>query len=160
MKKHTLIVILFFLAASINGSAQRLPAWKFSDLKTAMDTASGPTVFNFWATFCTPCLKELPYFEAAAKQYKEEGVRVILVSLDLQEAYPKKIQQLVAKRKLTTPVVFLDETNADLFIPAVDSTWSGAIPASLFLNPKKGYRKFLEEEFTREKLDAEIQKML
>jgi thiol-disulfide isomerase/thioredoxin len=115
---------------------------------------------NFWATFCKPCIAELPYFQALANQYRKKGVKLIMISLDLKESYPKSVAAFVKKRKLTSPVVFLDEQNADLFVPLVDSSWSGAIPASLFINKKKGYRKFVEEELSREKLDAEIKAML
>ena len=64
------------------------------------------------------------------------------------------------KRKFTAPIKFLDETNADLFCPAVDENWSGAIPASLFINNKTGHRKFFEEQLTREQVDKEIRDMI
>ena len=67
---------------------------------------------------------------------------------------------LQKKLKLTSPVVFLDESNADLFCPVVDSTWSGSIPASIFIHNEKGYRKFFEEELSKEQLEAEIKNML
>jgi thiol-disulfide isomerase/thioredoxin len=163
MKK---LITMLMLAAAMGittraeAQAQTIPVWKLADLKAAMDSAEGPTIINFWATFCKPCIAELPYFQAAANQYKEKGVKLVMVSLDLKEAYPKTIAAFARGRKLTSPVVFLDESNADLFVPAVDSSWSGAIPASLFINPKRGYRYFVEEELSKAKLDAEIKKML
>jgi hypothetical protein len=93
-------------------------------------------------------------------QYKSKGVNLVMVSLDLKEAYPKTVLSFVKRLKLTSSVVFLDESNADLFCPAVDSTWSGAIPASLFINPQTRYRKFYEEELSKEKLEREILEML
>jgi len=95
-----------------------------------------------------------------AKQYRSRGLKLILVSLDLKEAYPKAVQAFVKNRGLTAPVVYLDESNADNFVPLVDSAWSGAIPASLFINRQIGYRKFVEEELSKEKLEAEIRLML
>ena len=83
-----------------------------------------------------------------------------MVSLDLKEAYPSKVQAFSKKLKLTSPVVFFDESNADIFCPVVDSSWSGVIPASLFINNSTGYRKFYEEELSKEKLEAEIKSML
>ena len=161
LKKRTRTFLLItVMLISLSTKAQTIPVWKLADLKAAMDTTSGPVIINFWATFCKPCIAELPHFQAAANQYKAQGVQLIMVSLDLKEAYPKAIQNFVTKRKLTSPVVFLDESNADLFVPAVDSSWSGSIPASLFINRSKGYRQFLEEELSREKLEAEIRKML
>jgi thiol-disulfide isomerase/thioredoxin len=153
-------MVMAVVVASFKANAQEIPVWKLADLKTVMDTASGPTIINFWATFCKPCIAELPYFQDAANRYRAQGVKLIMVSLDLKESYPKAVQNFVAKRKLTSPVVFLDESNADLFVPAVDSSWSGSIPASLFINRSKGYRQFHEEELSKEKLEAEIRKML
>lgn len=152
--------LLVATVATLEGQSQQVPAWKLADLKKAMDSAKGPTVINFWATFCKPCIAELPHFQAMANQYKAAGVKLIMVSLDLNEAYPKKIAAFAKNRKLTSPVVFLDESNADLFVPAVDSSWSGAIPASLFLNPEKNYRFFVEDELSKDRLNLEVKKML
>ncbi len=161
MKKVLIpIVLITVMVAAGKADAQKIPAWKPADLKTAIDTAKSPTIINFWATFCKPCIAELPHFQALADQYRKNGMNLILVSLDLKEAYPKSVATFVKTRKLTSPVVFLDEQNADRFVPLVDSTWSGAIPASLFLNRQKGYKKFIEEELSKEKLEAEIRKML
>jgi thiol-disulfide isomerase/thioredoxin len=160
----TTTIKYFFLCltfiAAINASAQKIPLWKLNDLKAAIDSANQPTIINFWATFCKPCIAELPHFQQLANQYKEQGVKLVMVSLDLKEAYPAKVMSFANKLKLTSPVVFLDESNADLFCPAVDSSWSGAIPASIFLNRSTGYRKFYEEELSKTKLEAEIKAML
>lgn len=140
-------------------SSTPVPKWKLADLQQAMDAATQPTIFNFWATFCKPCIAEIPHFQELVKKYESAGVKLVLVSLDLPEAY-SKIRPFAIKRKFTAPIVFLDETNADLFCPAVDESWSGAIPATLLLNPKKGYRKFFEEEMSQEKLEKEIRLMI
>jgi hypothetical protein len=55
---------------------------------------------------------------------------------------------------------FLDETNADYFCPKVDEKWSGAIPATLFINNSKNHRKFVEEQVSEEVLEKEIQHLL
>src|SRR5689334_6549001 len=109
---------LFFVWA-LNASAQSIPKWKLNDLKAAIQNAEKPTIFNFWATFCKPCVAEIPYFQQLAKKYEKEGVQLILISLDLSEAYPKQISSFATKHKFTSPIKFLDETNADLFCPVV-----------------------------------------
>ena len=160
-KKQRLIILLMALMVlTTSAEAQTIVSWKVKDLQTAMDTATAPTIINFWATFCKPCIEELPHFQTLAKQYRSRGLKLILVSLDLKEAYPKAVQAFVKNRGLTAPVVYLDESNADNFVPLVDSAWSGAIPASLFINRQIGYRKFVEEELSKEKLEAEIRLML
>ena len=93
-------------------------------------------------------------------KYKNKGVKLLLVSLDFKESYPDKVSSFADKRKFTSPVVWLDETNADFFCPKVDSKWSGVMPATLFINNKKGYRSFFEEEMPKEKFETELKKIL
>lgn len=160
MKKLNFYLLVLAVLLAGYSQGQEIPVWKLEELKSTIKDSKEPTIINFWATFCKPCIAELPYFQALANQYKNAGVKLIMVSLDLKEAYPAKVKSFAKKLKLTSPVVFLDETNADLFCPVVDSSWSGAIPASLFINNATGYRKFYEEELSKEKLEAEIKNML
>lgn len=157
------IEYIFFLMAlflSLTAATQQVPRWKLANLQSAIRDSKEPTIINFWATFCKPCIAELPHFQALAAKYKAQGVKMVMVSLDLKEAYPSKIVSFKQKLNLTSPIVFLDESNADLFCPVVDSSWSGSIPASLFINNATGYRKFFEEELSKEKVEIEIKNML
>jgi thiol-disulfide isomerase/thioredoxin len=155
---------IFFIAALVvsfnQAVAQEIPKWKLYDLEAAMKNAEKPTIFNFWATFCKPCIEELPYFQELVKKYDSAGVQLILVSLDLPEAYPARIKKFAVKQNITAPITFLDETDADLFCPAVDAKWSGAIPASLFVNNKTDYRKFFEDQLSKAHLEKEIMEMI
>jgi thiol-disulfide isomerase/thioredoxin len=155
-----IFTLVFFTTVVVHSNAQDIAKWKISDLKAAINNTDKPTIFNFWAAICKPCVEEIPYFQQAVKKYDSAGVRLVLISLDLPEAYPKQIASFAAKHKFTAPIKFLNETNADVFCPAVDSSWSGVIPASLFINNKTGYRKFFEEQLSKEKLEKEIQEML
>lgn len=156
-KFFTALVLILLVHSA---SAQDMPKWKVDDLKAAIAKAEGPTIFNFWATFCKPCIEEIPYFQELAKKYEASGVRLVLVSLDAPEEYPARIRTIAQKFKMTAPIAYLDESNADLFCPAVDEKWSGAIPASLFVNNKTGYRQFYEDQLTKEELAKEIERMI
>ena len=157
MKQINKIILLFVFAFSLtSANAQEIKKWKLQDLEAAIKNSDTPTIINFWATFCKPCIEELPYFQETAKRYNSAGVQLILVSLDLPQAYPKKISAFAIKNKIKAPIAFLDETNADLFCPKVDQNWSGAIPASLFVNNKTGYRKFFEDQLSKEQVEKEI----
>ncbi len=165
INKIIILVLVFFV--SINSYSQTsaintvaIPKWKLADLQDAIDKSDKPTIFNFWATFCKPCIEEIPYFQEEVKKYEKEGVQLVLVSLDMPELYPKKIQSFVNRFKFTADVVYLDETNADLFCPIVDPKWSGSIPASLFINRETGYRSFFEDQLSRKQLTDEIEKMI
>jgi thiol-disulfide isomerase/thioredoxin len=159
MKKLSKYFLFFFLILCLNTKAQEIQKWKLNDLTSAIQNAEVPTIFNFWATFCKPCIEEIPYFQELAKKYEKEGVKLILVTIDLPESY-SKIKRFAEKRKFTAAIVFLDETNADVFCPAVDEKWSGVIPASLFINNKTGYRKFFEDQLSKEKLEKEIKELV
>jgi len=140
--------------------AQDIQKWKLTDLKSAIKNADKPTIFNFWATFCLPCIEEVPYFQEMVKKYDSAGIRLVFVSVDPSENYPQKIKTTASKFNFKYPIKFLDETDADLFCPAVDKTWSGAIPASLFINNKTGYRKFFEEQLSKTQLEKEIKALV
>ena len=160
MKQLPVKLLIVFLLGNSLVHAQDIPKWKLADLQAAMQEAKEPTIFNFWATFCKPCVEEIPYFQQVVKKYDSAQVRLVLVSLDLSEAYPGKIRSFAKKMGFTAPITYLNETNADLFCPAVDSAWSGAIPASLFVNPQNGYRAFFEKQLSRTQLEAEVKRML
>ena len=112
-------------------------------------------VVNFWATWCKPCIKELPYFEAAQTKYKED-IRVILVSLDFPEKLESQLIPFVNENAIHSQVVLLDDPYENEWIPKVDSTWSGAIPATLIISGSK--KVFYEKSFTQEELENEILK--
>jgi thiol-disulfide isomerase/thioredoxin len=157
MTKTLLIILFLFLSAVL--TAQEIKKVKITDLEKTIAESKTPLIVNFWATFCIPCIKEIPYFQKLVKRHQKDSIKLLLVSVDLQEDY-SNIKSFAAKRKFTAPIVWLDETNADYFCPRVDSSWSGAIPASLFVNNKTGYRKFLEQELSEVQLEKEIMAIL
>lgn len=144
----------------LNVTCQDIPKWKIGDLETYIANTTKPTIVNFWATFCKPCIAEIPHFQKVVKQYEKDSVELLLVSLDMQEMYPEKLKIFANKFEFTAPIVFLDETNADIFCPRIDEKWSGAIPASLFINNKTGYRKFFEEEMSQQRFETEVKALL
>src|SRR5687768_9340962 len=109
-----------------NAEAQDIPKWKIGDLEAYIKNSNRPTVVNFWATFCKPCIAEIPHFQKLVRQYEKDSVQLLLVSLDMDKMYPAKIKAFASRFKFTAPIVFLDETNADVFCPRVDEKWSGA----------------------------------
>ncbi len=134
MKKIFSLLVFCTIVSLQVSFAQVLPKWKLADLEQYINAADKPTIINFWATFCKPCLEEMPYFVKVHKKYESAGLNLMLVNLDVSDAYPNKIKAFATKRKINAPIAFLDETDADVFCPVVDTTWSGAIPATLFIN--------------------------
>ena len=115
-------------------------------------------VINFWATWCGPCVKELPYFESLHTNYKDQNVEVLLVSLDFPHLYETKLKPFIEAKKLKSKVIALDDVAMNTWIPKVDTSWSGALPATLIY--KNDSRKFFEQSFTYEALVNEIKPFL
>ena len=114
-------------------------------------------VVNFWATWCAPCVKELPYFEAIQAKYIED-VEVILINLDFPRQYESKLKPFLYEYQLKSKVVVLDDPDMNYWIPKVDSNWDGAIPVSLIYNSSK--RSFYKRTFTYNELEAELKTFL
>jgi thiol-disulfide isomerase/thioredoxin len=111
-------------------------------------------VVNFWATWCVPCVEELPNFEKINANYKENKVKVVLVSLDMVKMIEGKLLPFIKNKQIKSEVLLLRDPDADSWIPKVDSTWSGAIPATVIYNADN--RKFYEKSFTYDELEKEI----
>jgi thiol-disulfide isomerase/thioredoxin len=159
MKKLVKLFIIIFLLSGFQSSAQSVAKWKIGELENYIKQSAKPVIVNFWATFCKPCVEEIPYFQKLVKKYEKEGIELLLVSLDLKDAYAN-IPSFAAKHKFNSKIVYLNETNADLFCPKIDEKWSGAIPASLLINNKTGYKKFFEEQIPENKLEGEIKALI
>ncbi|MEO8406144.1 MAG: TlpA disulfide reductase family protein [Chitinophagaceae bacterium] len=160
MRLKIYLIALFISLAAVNGFSQEIKSVKITDLEKTIRESKTALIISFWATFCKPCIAEIPYFQQEVKKHQSDSVQLILVSLDLKDYFPAKIKSFATKMKVNAPIVWLDETNADYFCPKIDASWSGAIPSSLFINNKTGYRKFYEEQLSEEKLQSEIVSML
>lgn len=115
-------------------------------------------VVNFWATWCLPCVKELPYFEYVNQNYKSKNVEVILVSLDFPDQKTSRLIPYINKKKLQSKIIHLDDPNEQVWISKVDESWSGAIPATIIYNKNK--RKFYEQSFTLDQLKQELKQFI
>ncbi len=141
--KSSIIAILFTLTISV-ANAQQVETIKFEDLEQLMTQHSEEyLVVNFWATWCKPCIQELPEFEELNKSGR---AKVYLVSLDFVEEL-EKVQRFVEKKGLTSEILLLDDMNYDSFIPKVSEEWTGAIPATLMIDSKEMKTAFYEKQF-------------
>jgi thiol-disulfide isomerase/thioredoxin len=115
-------------------------------------------VVNFWATWCAPCVKELPYFEDINQNYKDKDVEVLLVSLDFPNKYETSLKPFIKKYDIKSKVVAFDDTDQNRWIPAINENWSGALPATIIYKGDK--RQFYEQSFTQEELETELKQFL
>ncbi len=157
--KATAIALVILLAGAV-ASAQQIKEVKIADLEKIIAESKTPLLINFWATWCRPCIEEIPYFQEEVSKHKDDSLQLILVSMDYKEEYPDSIIAMAIKRKFYYPILWMNETKADYFCPRIDPKWYGALPASLFINNKTGYRKFFEEQLSKDKLQKEIKAIL
>jgi thiol-disulfide isomerase/thioredoxin len=143
----------------IDTSHITVKSYSYNELRPLLEKKDEKTyVINFWATWCAPCVKELPAFEKIKKQYASKNVEVLLVSLDFPKQIEKKLIPFIARKNIQSKVILLDDMNEDVWIKAIDSSWSGAIPATIIYN--KNSRKFYEKTFDYETLEIELQTFL
>jgi thiol-disulfide isomerase/thioredoxin len=119
----------------------------FEAFKSKIDAEKSPViVINFWATWCGPCVKELPYFEELNSKYAANGVKVILVSMDLPTQKDQRLIPFLEKNKINSEVVILGDQDADTWIPRMHENWDGSLPATFILKDGKNTPHFSDFE--------------
>jgi thiol-disulfide isomerase/thioredoxin len=129
---------------------------------SAMSQNNSDTIYviNFWATWCKPCVEELPHFEKLNTTYASRKVKVILVSCDFKKQLETRVKPFIKTKHLKNEVVFMNESDPNSWIERVDSRFSGAIPATLIINGAKEFRFFKEGEITYEELESIIKPLI
>jgi len=155
MKYLVVLVILLNLSCkSDQKEAIILEVHDFTGIAPYLELEGSKTyVVNFWATWCAPCVKELPHFETLQENYPD-SVEVILVSLDFPHQYETKLKPFIQKHQLKSKVVVLDDPDMNSWIPKVDPQWDGAIPVTLIYNASK--RLFYSRTFNYKELESEL----
>lgn len=151
---------LFARSQSPAGS-QSIAKWKIEEVVKSY-TADNDTVYvvSFWATFCKPCIEEIPVFIKLVEKYRSHKVKLLLVSLDLPSYVPVRLPAFIKENNYKTNHVWLNETNADHFCPMIDEKWSGAIPSTIIVNNSTGYRKFVEDQMSAEEFESALKEAI
>ena len=154
MKNYLLIALL---VCALHTNAQNLEVVTLPQLQEKILNAEEPlTIFNFWATWCGPCVKEMPYFQEIDES--NSGVKVYFVSVDFKQDL-EKVKKFIDKREVRSSVLFLDEKDPDVYMRKISDKWTGAIPATLFVTDL-GKTHFQEKAFTKEELMNQVTKYL
>jgi thiol-disulfide isomerase/thioredoxin len=159
MLKSAVLITLFAISLSVAGQTSEAKLVKLAELQKVMsDPSSQVKVINFWATWCAPCVKELPLFERINQQRKDVAVTLVSMDMDL-DPNPAKVHKFVARKKLASSVLILDETNPNSYIDKIEKDWSGALPATIVINTMTGKRVFVERELHEGELEKLIEEV-
>lgn len=144
MRKLTLMAALMLVLSM--GKAQQIYE-SFDDFAPLLEQTQNDTtyVINFWATWCAPCVKELPYFEKLHQVLAAQKIKVILVSLDFRKDLETKLKPFLEQRQISASVAALVDSRQAQWIDKIDPSWSGAVPATLVYRGNQ--RQFKEGEF-------------
>ena len=158
LKPFFLLFFILTLSCS-NKSKQSIEIVDFDGLYSKIDLSDDKTyVINFWATWCAPCVKELPHFEEVNKELKDKNTEVILVSLDFPSQIESKLKPYLKKNKIKSKVILLDDSKMNTWVPKVSEQWDGGIPATLIVNSSN--YNFYPKPFKKEELYIEINKAI
>jgi thiol-disulfide isomerase/thioredoxin len=106
----------------------------YDELDAHLGKYAGQTlVVNFWATYCLPCIKEVPYFNELQEKYQSQNLKVVMVNLDFKGQLKARLDKFLDERSLNLEIVVLADQDADVWIPRVMSDWDGGLPFTMIL---------------------------
>jgi thiol-disulfide isomerase/thioredoxin len=158
MIKQFLLLTGLFTCLTLG--AQPLRKMTPIELNAYITSSQKPLIVSFWATWCGSCVEEIPYFISHTRDKYGREVDLVLVSLDIKSYFPAKIERFAARKNYTVPIIWMSETNADVFCPLIDAKWSGAIPSTLMVNNKMQYRKFYETGMSPLQFEKNLKEMI
>lgn len=158
MKKVFLII---FIALGFSGWAQEVQVVNLEQIQDMYIKDNDTTyILNFWATWCVPCVEELPYIEKITEDYKDKKVKVILASMDGGNHLEDRLMPFLQKEQLKSKVVLFSEPKPNNWIPIFNPGWTGAIPATIIRNGKLGKEEFYEKKFHEGELEEALEGFL
>ncbi|MEM9835203.1 MAG: TlpA disulfide reductase family protein [Bacteroidota bacterium] len=136
------------IIATPKNSELPFPVYReFKDMRPLFEQYNDTTyVINFWATWCKPCVEELPLFEKLAENYADKPLKVVLVSLDLVQDLEGKLVDFIDTHNISSSVVVLLDDRMPKWTPLVDDNWGGQIPITIIY--KRDLKNFARKQFS------------
>ncbi len=152
------VILGWWMLAQLTVQSQQVQYQHFDAVERLLTAEADTTyVINLWATWCKPCVEELPYFNAVDSALAGTAVRVILLSLDAQSRWETALLPFLQAHPMRAEVWALYPERPSDWIDRIAPEWSGAIPGTLFLNGKTGKRIFIGSELTQADILQHIQ---
>jgi thiol-disulfide isomerase/thioredoxin len=156
MKIKLPLLILFSFLLTLKVKAQDVKLITVNQLETRFKQGKDTIyVVNFWATWCKPCVNELPELEKFKSANQGKPIKVILVSADLKSKLESGVKPFVKAHHLTGEIYLLNEAPGS-YQERISADWSGALPGTLIVHSKTGKKKFHESAYTYTELSAAV----
>ena len=150
--KNFFLILLFCLPLSSfsqNQYEEKDLKWLKQLLESKSDTMY---MLNFWATWCLPCVEELPEFEKFRDNLNNKQSQLIFISLDAPRTAAKKMSAFLTKKKVPGQIIVINAPDYNEWINLVDKSWQGSLPATLFFRGSDGKHWFSESTLTAPEL--------
>lgn len=151
--KSILLVVLLWGLTHRNESFRIISFNEFEEITNK--SSDKLRIYNFWATWCAPCVKEMPDFEKV--NMADPELELVFISMD-DGRKPERVTAFMDKKNIKAPVLLLDDVDFNSWIDKVSENWSGAIPATLFIQPD-GNKHFHEGQLNEEELKTLINQL-
>jgi thiol-disulfide isomerase/thioredoxin len=134
-------------------------------LADLLDASRGDIlVVNFWATWCKPCLEEMPelanFYETEARDAK--GIRFLSVSANAPVNLKESVGPYLVKNEIPFPVYVIDADSPDELVETLDlaeAEWDGSLPATFLFDESGSLRKVWLSEVTRDELQTTVERL-
>lgn len=155
MRKFLVIITILFASANLFAQKRSVPDVAIDQLLKRIESPSDTIyVVNFWATWCLPCVKEIPEFNKIPDSFRQKPVKVIMANLDFPNQKASRLMPFLEKHTIKGEVVMAITPRGGDWIERVNISWSGAIPATIFLH--KGKQSFHEGEIDYQAIEKYI----
>jgi thiol-disulfide isomerase/thioredoxin len=130
------------------------PATLEQTLAAIREPGSRLVLVSVWATWCAPCREEFPDVMRVGREYRDRGVRLLLVSADFDTELPA-VRRFLAAHGVDFPTLI--KNDADMkFINGLEPRWSGAIPATILYDGSGRKLWFHEGQVAYDTLNTRI----
>lgn len=156
--KFKCLLVSILLISNFAICQTTIPKVKVEAIEKLMQhRGKGVQIINFWATWCKPCISELPDFERFYAENRNKNINLLLVSLDFAKDY-EKVRTFVQKKALKAPVWYLDESDPNTYINKISEKWEGSLPSTLIINYATGHTYLFEKPLNYKELSEIVSK--
>lgn len=142
----------------------RLTAVDANGLRVALDAvqAGSDTVVlvNFWATWCKPCLEEIPLFMELQKTYGPQGFKLVAVSLDEIETLESTVKPFMQKWFPEFRSYISTEYDMDDIVSVVDNGWNEVLPTSYLFARDGTLAERLQGKYSAAEFSSKVDALL